>query len=439
MASCTRIENSLQAQIDGELGDSERVILEQHIAECPQCAKLFREHQWLSALLFEAFSVDRLSHPIKQQILDHLPEMEVPGQEIEDLNWRAKHPNKWTYRMAHFVPVAAVVILVFLTIVLRFSYPDQPPYRDLYLPEHPAVGVVTQIHGESTRIALDETQRVPAAVTALARPGDRFETGEGTRMMLSLAGPTVVKLEENTRLKVTDARRVSVEEGTIWLDVAQDGRLFIVTTPAGLVTVFGTVFSVQVKGGRTTVIVENGYVQVESGEHLYQLHGNQRVVVSLTEAPIGPVDVDAAEVHRWARGILPEAKAEKLFRRLFEGEDTSTELTGRVAFVIDTLQDGRPSEVDAIRISWNPDELTSDRVSYGITVSDGAGKLLLEDRLNADEFGKRDGYYDVVLDEPIRDVRTLVVRLIPDRSTGSRQIDTFEVKAKTKVESSRIQ
>jgi len=194
-----------------------------------------------------------------------------------------------------------------------------------------------------------------------------------------------------------------------------------------------------VKDGSTTVTVEDGVVQVESGEHLYQLRKDQQLVVSLDTPPIGPTAVDAAEIHGWASGILPETKAEELFVRLVQGEDSSTELTGRVAFVIDTLQDARLSEVDAIRISWNPKALTNHEVSYDITVTDGAGTLLFEDRLDGEDFEKLDGHYDVHMAEPIRDVRTLVVRLIPDRSTGERQIDTFEVKAKTKIESPRSQ
>ncbi|GMV94701.1 MAG: hypothetical protein AMXMBFR82_44790 [Candidatus Hydrogenedentota bacterium] len=440
MASCTRIEQCLQAQIDGELGDSERVILEQHVAECARCAQMLRERQWQTALLFEALSADRLAHSIRQKVLDHLPEMEVPGQEIDDLNWRAKHPNKWTNRLAHVAPAAAVAILVFLTIVLRFSYPEQTGYSNLYRAERPAVGVVTQVKGEPTRIALDETRRMRASIAALARSGDCFETADGTQMMLSLTGPTVVKLDENTRVKVSDARRLSVDHGTIWLDVAQDGSLFKVITPAGLVTVFGTVFSVRVAEGRTTVTVESGHVQVESGEHLYQLQANQQVIVSLYEDPKGPLEVKASALHQWADSIQTDAAGLEAFARLSEDKDLSKELQGRIAFVIDTTQDGRPREVDAIRLYWGTEEMPASGVSYDVTITDGFGNILRQEHLDAALFRERqDGYYDVVLEDPIRDVRTLVVRLVPDQMNHGEEINIFDVRARTRAEAAVIQ
>lgn len=439
MASCTRIENSLQAYIDGELGDSDRVILEEHVAECAACAAQLRTHQRTSAMLFEAFSTDRLEHSLCQRILNNLPEIEIPEAdlEIEEVNWRAKHPDTWTNRLAHLVPVAAVAILIFLTVVLRFSYPEHKPYTDIFRAERQAVGVVTYAPADVVRIPAEATQRQTTRATAMVRPGDRFETRPGTGMMLSLAGPTVVKLDGNTRLKVSDARRISVEEGTIWVDVAHDGSLFKVITPAGLVTVFGTAFSVRVAGNQTTITVERGNVQVESGEHLYRLMKDQQVVVSSLRQPTGPVQVEAAEIDAWANGMIADPKAEALFVEAVQSKVATSELTGRLAFVIDTMQKGQPRQVDAIRIYWQPGTGDVAHNSYEVTISDGSGRLLHEAHLDGAIFTDPNvEFYEIALEEPIRDVRTLVVRLIPDQTTDGFETDSFEVKAQAKVESS---
>ena len=52
MASCARIDNALQAFVDGELNDAERLILEDHVVACEQCAAKLRDHRKLSATLF---------------------------------------------------------------------------------------------------------------------------------------------------------------------------------------------------------------------------------------------------------------------------------------------------------------------------------------------------------------------------------------------------
>ena len=95
MASCTQIDNLLQAYIDGELGASERVILEQHLSDCAACAGLLRRQQRSSAALFEAYSAGRLTRDLSNQVLNHLPELESDREDVENINWRAKHPGRF--------------------------------------------------------------------------------------------------------------------------------------------------------------------------------------------------------------------------------------------------------------------------------------------------------------------------------------------------------
>ena len=268
MASCTRIENSLQAYIDGELGDSDRVILEQHVAECRPCAENLRRQQRANAIVFESFAFDRLRASLRPRILENLPEMDTLPEDIESVNWRAKHPGPWYTRTAQFVPAAALALLVIVAVVLQHYWPSANPQND-------RIGLVSFASGVIKRTANNATTRNPVALNDYVLCSDRFETGQAASMMLSITGPTHLKAASDTSFKVVDSRRIQLEDGTIWVEVGHDGSLFKVTTPGGVITVFGTIFSVQVKNDITTVTVERGLVQVENGVSFCRLEGGQ--------------------------------------------------------------------------------------------------------------------------------------------------------------------
>jgi len=63
----------LQAWMDGELGQAERVILEQHVAECAFCTATLRRHQRSAAMLFEGLSDFRLKRDLRQSVLEIRP------------------------------------------------------------------------------------------------------------------------------------------------------------------------------------------------------------------------------------------------------------------------------------------------------------------------------------------------------------------------------
>ncbi|MCC6488352.1 MAG: zf-HC2 domain-containing protein, partial [Candidatus Hydrogenedentes bacterium] len=143
MASCTKIASGLQAYLDKELGHSERLILEEHVAQCPECAAALRDLHTASAMLFEALAPDRLTRSLRQEVLEQLPVMDKAIEDIDAINWRAKHPHSWTERTARLVPAAAIVLLVVLTIILRFSYPEGTWTAAVGPEKSETVGIVT--------------------------------------------------------------------------------------------------------------------------------------------------------------------------------------------------------------------------------------------------------------------------------------------------------
>ncbi|MCC6698105.1 MAG: FecR domain-containing protein [Candidatus Hydrogenedentes bacterium] len=434
MASCTKIANGIQAYLDKELGHSERLILEEHIAQCPECAEALRAHHTASALLFEALAPDRLNHSLRQAVLDQLPVMDKPLDDIDAINWRAKHPHGWTERTARLVPAAAIVLLVVLTIILRFSYPEGA-WTTAVAPERSeTVGIVAFVSGSIYRTPGDQAQRLTTTLRSFVRTGDLFETGSDSSLMLSLRGESTIKAGGDTLLKVNDNRRLSIDAGRLWADVGKDGNLFKVVTPAGLITVLGTAFSVEVANDLTTVTVERGEVQVECGEHLFRLGVNQQVRVYVDGTAEGPFEVEAVKVHAWAHEINAAPQIQEVFAEAASRQENMTELSGKAAFVIDTVRDGRALQVDVIRIAWSNEPGFGSYCAYEVSVSDGRGDLVHSARLNGAVFSEPGiTSYDVVLKEPIRNKRTLYVRLIPDLSTGDRALSGLEVKARVTI------
>ncbi|MFA6239867.1 MAG: FecR domain-containing protein, partial [Candidatus Hydrogenedentales bacterium] len=376
-----------------------------------------------NAVVFEAFAFDRLRTSLKPRILENLPEMDALPEDIEGVNWRAKHPGPWYVRTAQFVPVAALAVLVILAVVLRYYWPSANP-------QHENIGLVSLTQGVVQRTADSAMMRRAVGLNDYIQCGDRFETKAASAMMLSLTGPTHLKSTSNSRFKVVDPRRIQLEDGTIWVDVGHDGSLFKVTTPDGVITVFGTIFSVQVKDAITTVTVERGLVQVENRDHFCRLEGGQQVTIS-TQGLSEPIEVDAVKIHAWARSLNPVPAAEAIFEDAVLPQAESAELPGRVAFLVDTSQNGKSWDITAIRVYWQPDNIVTGHCGYDVYVSSGNGDPIFKTYIDGTVFAdKRTSSYEIpVPNGPIEDVMSIIVRLVPNQASGSVVNTTLDVKA----------
>jgi len=117
-----------------------------------------------------------------------------------------------------------------------------------------AIGMVAYADGNVHRLEGNDAGS-RAGQKAAAMGGDRFETAPGAHASLMLLGPSEIRMDSNTALKIDSDRRVTLERGRIYLDIAASRRWFKVITPMGEVTVFGTRFSVEASSGRTVVTV----------------------------------------------------------------------------------------------------------------------------------------------------------------------------------------
>jgi transmembrane sensor len=133
-----------------------------------------------------------------------------------------------------------------------------------------------------------------AAAVAVAVVGPQFggaplstaySTAKGERKTVHLADGSTIDLNAGTRLSVTltrNARQVTLDEGQAVFDVVHDaGRPFTIAAGDRTVVDVGTQFDVRRRGGRLSVTVAEGSVEVRpsaggSGQ-AYRLHPGQRL------------------------------------------------------------------------------------------------------------------------------------------------------------------
>lgn len=408
MASCRQIETMLQAWIDDELGHAERVILEQHLAECAMCTALLRKHQRSAALLYEGFAEHQLKTDMRQSVLDHLPEME-PTRSNARRTAAQRAPTWRRSWAARVLPPVAAGLVVALAGVLYLAWP-----RALG-GDAPAIGVVTHRLGEVKNSVEGRLPGELAAVKDFIHCGQRYVTGPEAKLMLTLRGPTYIKVNGNTQVRLADDREVVLETGHIWLDVAQEGRQFTVDTPVGEITVLGTTFEVFVDRDMTTVTVKNGSVRVENGVVACDLVPGEQLEVAIGQQALEPRKVDVAEVTAWANAIVANQEASELFAVAVQ-QPTLEQLRAQQCFV---FQNSGAKSISTFTLSWAPGAEAPPYCGYDIIVCNDDMVELFRDHIDGEVFARpgQDSCVVRVPDDPISNVKMIHVKLAPDCSS----------------------
>lgn len=412
MATCTQIDLLLQAYVDGELNRADRLIVDQHVSECRSCSEALREQQRLSAYLFETLRADRLQRDLRQPVLDHLPEMDRLPLDVETVNWRVKHPVSIWARIGRGVPVAVGVVLLLVAAVLRYEWPQNTPGERV-------IGMVMQVDGKALRHPDSSTDVEAASVSDFVEAGDRFETGASSSMMLTLAGPTEVKLDENTIIRVADDRWVNVVRGRIWLDVSKDERFFRVRPPVGEITVLGTCFDVNVLPDKTRVTVSEGQVHVENEGAVSLVTEGQQVDMIPGATRLVPWNVDASSVMQWASAIGPAAEARVAFEEHIVPRTEGKLLRAEQVFMLP--RNGGSTSIKSIEVQWTPDEFRGGHCDYWVYVTNSRNDLVFKNVIPGRVFSdKSNTSYKLQIPEgTIQDFRVLYIRVVPDFSTGT--------------------
>ncbi len=415
MASCSQIEPKAQAYVDGELSSAERVVFDHHVQECPACRALLNRHRRTCAMMFEAFSADRLRDTVRARVLENLPEIDPVDRDLAGINWRAKHPLYWRVVLGRLTPVAVVCVLIVSVLVLREKWPTNTAAPA------GAVGVVAQNVGPGEVVGNDTNTNARAQVGGFVQIGDAFRTGPAAGLMLELMGPTEVKMNEHTRVSIESERRLRLEEGEVWLSVGRDGRLFRVITPNGNVTVYGTTFVVRVTKSRTVVTVLDGQVKADNETSVFRmLHDNQQVEMAAGDPVAAPVNLNTAPEFTWAERLMAEERAKALFQSEVLPKSAVTELPAKDLFWIDARVGGRHWTVGSVRLSWDADAVQGKRCGYTVYVYDEKWNPITKESVPGALFeDKEHTAYEIPIPaDRTGKINDLIIELVPDFSDG---------------------
>lgn len=416
MASCAQIEGLAQAYIDGELSPSERLHFEQHIGACRVCATSLERQRAVSHFVLDAYSEHRLQRSLVTDVMAHLPEMD-DVRLVRQMNQRAKEQRSRFRNFFTILTPVATMVVVFLAAAIVYSWPapDRVDAKN--------VGMVTYSQGDVNSLASGASAFAPSTLRDLINREAVFETGETGMMAASIAGPNLVKMGENTRVKVYDDRRVALQSGKIWVHVSKalrGARVFRVDAPDGTITVFGTTFGVEVGEGKTIVTLLEGEVTVENDTTFAVMRPNQQVYLVRGQNVLSPFDVNAAETLRWADSIQPDAVAQAEFLTKVRTLD-ETILRAENVWLVDT---GTHS-VRSITFGWRPHSIHEELASYVVYVTDRNGTPVFIGRLDGEDLAQR-GRTQLELPMPVDAMRantTAFIRLVPDTQTGSVETD----------------
>lgn len=427
MASCAEIAGQLQAYLDEDTTPAEKVIFERHLASCASCAQLFEDHRAMSAFLYETLREARLDHDLTGDILAHLPEMDAVSRyrrtrkalsQSQSQSHSRSHDTHIARRRKHWwmpwVPSVAAAIIAVLGLALVLSWPESQQN------DKPDIGLVTCLIGEAFKCDAQADAFVETAVKARIKEGDSFETGDNGALMIGLAGPSHVKVDANSHLRVLGERRISLDNGRVWLDVCKSARLFRVSTPVGDVTVFGTRFSVSMQGESAWVAVQEGEVQVENDVTFVRLNPGERVEVVLHRKPLVKESMDMETEFAWTRPIQPAPEALSLLLTSIPPRQTSI-LHAKQVFIVPTQK----SAVASINFEWERPNVEGARASYHIYVSGDQLQSLFKGYVDADLLNSEyNGRYELPVpdDVDLSGISVLHIDVVSDNSTGD--VDT---------------
>jgi anti-sigma factor (TIGR02949 family) len=151
---CDDIRKRLEAFLDGEVGEAEKTEIQGHLAECPECARAFRQSKKLTGVL-QSWKAEVPPPDLYERL--------KAGLESRESWWRQYLTPAFAGKAALRLAEAAAVVFITLAISHYFQKPEAAPPDDdlatinLYMTEHQEAVLQTA--------SAETAERQPARIT----------------------------------------------------------------------------------------------------------------------------------------------------------------------------------------------------------------------------------------------------------------------------------
>ncbi len=269
---CSDFQALIPAYQQGILSSARTMLLEDHVRECVPCRKALKAAR-------------------------------VGNQAALRLESQKARVTTDTYRMAVLRWGVAAVLVIGLGMIAM-------PWARRFISSIGTLQAVVEASNGSVYKVTDERTEAVRAGEKLKR-GERLRTANDATAVVKLSDGSSVEMRERTELSISDnsaQATINLERGNIIVEAAkQRGRKLFVTTDDALVSVTGTIFSVNngTKGARVSVI--EGAVHVDQGGKNHLLNAGQQATThpSIERIPVQDEIAWSRERERYIKLLEP--------------------------------------------------------------------------------------------------------------------------------------
>lgn len=292
--NCETAADLICAELDAELGASDRVRLDAHVAQCAACRETKETLRLQDAQLRRAFGPRReaaaaVADRVIEQVLVH------------DGGFRRR--IRWLQLTA-----AAVAGFLLAAVVLPLGATKKPLMTShSSTSTDPQLPVVARLALSTGLIETTDTRVGPwSPLTTGAEifAGSCVRTGPGVVCEFRMSDGSEIRLNAATEMQLTGGRNVHLTRGEAWSTVAPATEPFRLHANDTTVTALGTQFDVSRTGEMVVLLVAEGQTRVKTDLAERLVGSGERVTI--TGGSLGQTQAahDLVQSTRWVHALL---------------------------------------------------------------------------------------------------------------------------------------